>query len=130
MKQQNYVVGKMGEEIAAKHLRQKGYKILEKNWKTKFGELDLIASKNPPDGGQAILVFVEVKLKIGDDFGTPEEMITPRKLQQVQNTAISYLQQNPNIERMHSGYRIDAVCMVLDDNREIVRIHHYENINT
>lgn len=122
MKQQNYEVGKIGEEIAADHLRKKGYKILEKNWKTKFGELDLIASKN------TILVFVEVKLKIGEDFGTPEEMITPRKLQQVQNTAISFLQQNPKIEKTYSGYRIDAVCIVLDSNREVERIDHYESL--
>lgn len=122
MKQQNYQVGKIGEEIAARHLREKGYKILEKNWKTKFGELDLIASKN------TILVFVEVKLKIGEDFGTPEEMITHHKLQQVQNTAISFLQQNPKIEKQHSGYRIDAVCIVLDSNREVERIDHHESL--
>ena len=77
IKQFNRKIGKDGEEIAAKFLLDKGYNILEKNYYTRFGEIDLIASKND------ILVFVEVKLKQTEDFGTPEEMIGFSKLTQV-----------------------------------------------
>lgn len=60
----------MGEEIACRLLKEKGYRIIETNFRTRFGELDIIASKDN------FLVFVEVKLKKGTDFGLPEEMIT------------------------------------------------------
>ena len=68
-KQFNRIKGKDGEEIAVKFLRERGYQILEQNNSTKWGELDIIASKND------ILIFVEVKLKTTEDYGTPEEMI-------------------------------------------------------
>ena len=55
--------------MAAKWLKDRGYKIIDKNNSTKFGELDIIASKND------ILIFVEVKFKQTENFGTPEEMI-------------------------------------------------------
>jgi putative endonuclease len=122
MKQQNFEVGRYGEDIARKYLTQKGYKIITSNFKTKFGEIDLVAVKNK------ILVFVEVKLKIGDDFGTPEEMINQNKIMQVQNTATSFIIQNPEIEKSVEGQRIDAVCIVLDEEKQVKSLNHYENI--
>lgn len=85
MKTQNKETGKLGEDMAAKFLEAKGYKILDRNYSTKFGELDIIALDNN------VLVFVEVKTKTSDQFGSPEEMITPHKLRQIRNTAQSYL---------------------------------------
>lgn len=122
MKQANYEVGKLGEELARKHLISKQYKIITSNFSTKFGEIDIVVSKDN------ILVFVEVKLKIGEDFGSPEEMINYFKLQQVQNTAQTFLQKYPEIDKQHNSYRIDAVCIVLNKNHETERINHYENI--
>jgi len=116
-KQFNRKVGYEGEEIAAKYLIDKGYKILEKNYYTRFGEIDLIASKN--DG----LTFVEVKLKYGDDFGTPEEMIGAPKLFQVQRMAEFYLMDKPDMARKYDSYQIDAICIVKNK-----RINHYENL--
>ena len=117
IKQFNRKIGKDGEEIAAKYLSDKGYKILEKNYYTKFGEIDLIALKN------SVLIFVEVKLKHGDGFGTPEEMIGNSKLSQVQRMAEFYLIDNPGIAKKYDSYRIDAVCIVQGS-----RITHYENL--
>lgn len=122
MKQQNFSKGRTGEDIAADYLQNHNFKILHKNWKTKFGEIDIITAKNN------LLIFIEVKLKVGEDFGTPEEMINSFKLSQVQNTAIAFLQQNPEIEKSYDGYRIDAVCIVLGQNNQILRINHYENL--
>lgn len=122
MKQNNRVVGTVGEEIAAKHLTEKGYKIIERNHRTKFGEIDLIAVyKN-------LLIFVEVKLKVGDQFGAPEEMINPRKVYQVKKTAQMYTLKNPDIAAKFPTFRIDAVCIVLNNDKSIGRITHYENI--
>lgn len=122
MKQQNFETGRLGEEIARRHLIDKNFKIITSNFKTKFGEIDIIASD------RKTLVFVEVKLKIGEDFGTPEEMINNQKLFQIQTTATSFLQNNEDINSNHDSYRIDAVCIVLDANREITRVTHYENV--
>jgi putative endonuclease len=131
MKQFNRKVGKEGEEIATKFLLDKGYKILERNYSTRFGEIDLIASKYKqslasPAGN--VLIFVEVKLKHGDNFGTPEEMIGSSKLFQVQRMAEFYLMDKPQMAKIYKSYSIGAVCIVTDKDGKVERINHYENL--
>ena len=104
--------------MAADLLRKKGYQILDQNNSTKWGELDLIVVKNN------VLIFVEVKLKTTEDYGTPEEMIGKNKLAQVKKTAEMYLLNNPDIAKKFDRYQIDAVCIV----EESERITHYENL--
>lgn len=118
MKQFNRLKGKGGEEMAAKWLIDHSYQIVDKNNSTKFGELDIIATKNN------ILVFVEVKFKQTEDFGTPEEMIGKNKLMQVQRTAEMYLLNNSDIAKTYDRYQIDAICIVEDTGR----ITHHENL--
>lgn len=118
MKQLNKLVGARGEEIAANWLTANGYQLIARNNFTKWGELDLIASKNN------ILVFVEVKLKSTEEFGTPEEMIGPSKLQQIRKAAEMYLLNNPQIASKFERYQINAVCIV----EKTGRITHYENL--
>ena len=117
-KQFNRIKGKEGEEMAAKWLIDHGYQLIDRNNSTKFGELDLIATKND------ILIFVEVKFKQTEDFGTPEEMIGINKLNQVRRTAELYLLTNPDIAKQFDKYQINAVCIV----EETGRISHYENL--
>jgi len=117
-KQFNRIKGKEGEEMAADYLKKQGYQVIDQNNSTKFGELDIIASKND------ILVFVEVKYKQSEDYGTPEEMIGKSKLVQVKRTADLYLLNNPNVAKSFNRYQIDAVCIV----EETERITHYENL--
>jgi len=116
MKKFNREVGRIGEELAAQKLEKSGYIILERNFANKFGEIDIIARDKD------VLVFVEVKTKIGDDFGSPEEMITPGKLQRVRNMATMYL------HGVSAVCRIDVVAIVLDEENEVVRLTHYENV--
>jgi len=115
----NRLKGKEGEEMAAKWLVDYGYQLIDQNNSTKFGELDIIATKNN------ILIFVEVKFKQTEDFGTPEEMIGKNKLMQVQRTAEMYLLNNPDIAKIYDRYQIDAICIVEDTGR----ITHYENLS-
>lgn len=122
MKQQNFEVGRLGENLAAEFLAKRRYKILERNFRTRFGEIDLIAVK------EGKLVFIEVKLKIGEDFGTPEEMIGSGKISQIERTAQSFLILKPEYQDLYGSYQIDAVCIVLDKARRVRRISHYENI--
>ncbi len=116
MKLCNSITGKKGEEIAAELLKNKGYEIVERNWRNKFGEIDIIAKKDE------ILVFVEVKTKIGEVFGLPEEMVGAGKLQKVRNMATVYLKGKDTL------CRIDVVAVVLEDDNSISRINHYENV--
>lgn len=122
MKQKNYEVGKLGERIASEFLVKKGFRILKRNFRTRFGEIDLICAK---DGK---LVFIEVKLKVGEDFGTPEEMIGDDKIVQIERTAQRFLLENQEEERRYESLQIDAVCIVLDTSWQVKRISHYENI--
>ncbi len=121
-KVRNYKTGKEGEEIARKLLVQKGCRVIESNYSNKLGEIDLIMLD------KEVLVFVEVKLKIGDKFGSPEEMISKYKLSQIRRVAETFLVLNPDISKRLVKYRIDAVCIVLNEDKTINRINYYENV--
>jgi putative endonuclease len=118
MKKFNLKTGKMGEEIARKHLEKKGYKILEQNFRTKYAEIDIVARKDKE------LVFVEVRTKRGEIFGLPEETLNQKKLKKLLWNAKSYAA----FKNWRGAYRIDAVCVVLGNDESVERINHYENI--
>lgn len=121
-KKENYNKGKNGEEMAKEFLIKKGFELIEMNYENKIGEIDLIMTDKD------WLVFVEVKLKIGDKFGTPEEMINKRKLAQVRRVAESYLVLENKKVKQFKKYRIDGVCITLNENQTVNKINHYENI--
>ncbi len=110
--------GKIGEELAREFLRKKGYKILEQNYKTKYAEIDLVGLKDK------VMVFVEVRTKRGEVFGSPEETINRQKLWKVLQNAKAYMA----FKKWAGPCRIDAVCIVLDGQDYAKRIDHYENI--
>jgi len=118
----NYKKGKEGEEIAREFLIKKGFNLIKSNYSNKLGEIDLIM--NDKDW----LVFVEVKLKIGDKFGHPEEMINKNKLSRIKRIAEGFLVLEQEIAKKFRKYRIDAVCVVLDENKNMERISYYDNI--
>ncbi len=78
-------IGNKGEDLAVKFLRQKGYLIVEKNFKTKFGEIDIIAKDNNT------IVFVEVKTRTNDYFGYPFEAVDERKRMKLKNLALIFM---------------------------------------
>lgn len=78
-------VGHWGEQLAAACLQKKGYQIIEMNYRTRFGEIDLIASC----GGY--LAFVEVKLRKSDRFAQAREFVTPAKQDRIRTTALCWL---------------------------------------
>ena len=77
--------GKAGEDLAASLLEQQGYRILQRNYRFDRGEIDLIAL----EGGE--LVFIEVKARHNDRFGSPEEAVTPAKEEHLKKAAEGYL---------------------------------------
>lgn len=122
MKTQNFKKGRVGEEIAKKFLLEKGFEIIEQNYSIDMGEIDIIALDNN------WLVFVEVKLKVGDRFGTPEEMISKGKIWQIKRVAEMWLLNNEKMRRKYPQQRIDAVCIVTDTDYNVLSLKYYDNI--
>ena len=110
--------GDFGERVAASHLEAKGYQILERNWSTREGEIDIIASRGPS------LVFVEVRSRRGGSRGTPEESITGRKADHLRAAAAAYAQEHPEAP---PDQRIDAVLIELDAKGRVMRVEQIEN---
>ena len=113
-KTQNKQIGKIGEDLACDLLKNKGYQILERNWGNKWGEIDIIAKdKNT-------IVFVEVKTKVSLIFGNPEEMVSPRKLAQIQKLASFFpLAKNNSL-------RIDVIAVILSPDLTLKSITHHQ----
>jgi putative endonuclease len=124
MAEHNYV-GQLGESLARKFLEEKGYKILEQNYKTRFAEIDLVTSVpgRLASGGEK-LVFVEVRTKVGENFGTPEDTINRQKLWKVLQNAKFY----SAFKGWQGPERIDAICIVLRPDLSVGRLTHHENI--
>ncbi len=115
MKRDNFIKGRQGESEAVRFLEKKGYEIVERNFATRFGEIDVICKKGE------LLVFVEVKAKTGDDFGEPWEMINKRKMIQVKRVAKFWLVREKLGE---VASRIDVIGVWLDSGE----IKHWENV--
>ncbi len=112
-------LGKIGEDLAVEYLRKHGYRILERNFKKRYGELDIIAL----DG--KTLVFVEVKTRIGREFGKPEEAVTPWKLREVIQTAHFYKMLHPELPE---SLRIDVIGIELDFDETLKYFNHIQNV--
>ena len=80
--------GKAGEHAASKYLKKNGYKILERNFRKTYGEIDIIAQK-----GENI-AFVEVKTRKSSSYGTPAEFVTVSKQKKIIKTAYTYIQEH------------------------------------
>ena len=85
----NIHTGKQGEALAAAYLTQAGYRILERNYRCIFGEVDIVAE----EGG--ILAFVEVKSRRSESFGAPQLAVGPRKQRSLSRIALHYLGERP-----------------------------------
>ena len=108
-------LGSKGEEISCEFLRKKGYKIAAQNYRTRYGEIDIIAN----DG--TVLVFAEVKLRTGTVFGRGIEAVTPHKAEKIRKVAMEYIQSNYEAE---PECRFDVIEIVKTDKTEIL---HVEN---
>ncbi len=95
-------VGRRGEEIAADHLQRMGYKILERNYRTRHAEIDLIAKH------RGALVFVEVKSRRSLRFGDPKWSLTPAKRRKISMAALTYLKQQ---DALNCRARFDVVTL-------------------
>ncbi|MDO7905851.1 YraN family protein [Paenibacillus sp. JX-17] len=97
-------VGKTGEQQAALYLEKRGYRILERNWRCRSGELDLIAEADHS------LVMIEVRSRTGSGFGTAAESIDARKINQVRSTAAIYVHQT-GFHNQDRSLRFDVITV-------------------
>ncbi|MFP3854749.1 MAG: YraN family protein [Anaerolineales bacterium] len=111
-------LGQWGEEVAAGHLAATGVEVLERNWRTTEGEIDLIGIK---DGS---FVFVEVKTRKSTSFGPPEGAVDARKQRRIQRSAWRYLE---SINELQADWRIDVIAIEQSSDGQIGRIDHYVN---
>lgn len=112
-------LGKFGEELACRYLKEKGYKIIEQNYHARSGEIDIIAKFND------ILVFIEVKTRTNLTFGQPEEAINYYKQQKLIKTAEYYLLKHHSLDQ---NYRIDFVAIEIDRQTKRAKIRHEESV--
>jgi len=98
----NRAKGARGEDLAASCLKKEGYRIVERNYRCRFGEIDIIAMDKED------VVFVEVKGRESDTFGAPEEAIGPTKQKKISKVALHYMQEKGLGDR---NARFDAVAI-------------------
>ncbi|MBI2011877.1 YraN family protein [Candidatus Daviesbacteria bacterium] len=115
----NLTTGNKGEDLACQFLKEQGYKILERNYRIRGGEIDIVAKDKD------YLVFVEVKARYSHKFGLPIEAITPWKLKALLKSALFYIQK---IKWGDKGYRIDLISIDYTEGDDNPRIDLIKNI--
>lgn len=108
-------IGIFGETLAYNYLLENGYDILERNFRVKVGEIDIIAQKND------IIIFVEVKARSNNNYGFPYESVDFRKQKKIIRTAQNYI----NLKKLNNyQYRFDIIEVFLKLNN---KINHIQN---
>ena len=108
-------LGKLGEDIAVQYLTDKGYEILERNWRNKHKEIDIVAK----DGNE--LVIVEVKTRQTDEYGEPDIAVTKKKQRMLIAAANAYILKNG----LDTETRFDIISIVFKDGEPV--IEHIED---
>ena len=111
-------VGILGEKLAKDFLKKHGYHVWETNYRCPEGEIDIVAKHKDS------LVFIEVRTKKSLEFGSPEESITPIKMERLRTVAAHYQQTHNNLP---PSWRIDVVAVEIDQKGKPLRIELIEN---
>lgn len=113
----NKNTGFKGEEMASVYLQQNGFNVIERNWRFKHWEVDIIASKNDR------LHFFEIKTRTTSKYGKPEESISYKKMKNLKNAAEEYQYKNPHWKYVQ--FDVLAICMY---NNEPVEYFYIEDV--
>jgi putative endonuclease len=116
-------LGSWGEEQAARYLERLGYIILERNYRSPAGEVDLVAAHI--DRGESYLVFVEVKTRTTSRYGYPESAVTRRKWEHLLGAAAHYLDSHPLLD---GNWRVDVIAVLKNPVTGPPQITHFENV--
>ncbi len=110
------IIGKKGEDYCVKMLKKSKYKIITRNFRSKFGEIDIIAKKNDT------VIFIEVKTRDKNSWHHPAEAVDYYKRKKIISTAKYYQM----LSKTQENYRFD-VCCVITDNGKVIEYSHIEN---
>ena len=110
------LLGRRGEDEAADYLRKNGYRILARNLRAKFGEIDVVAQDGPT------LCFVEIKTRSSIRFGFPEEAVDARKRQRLVRLASWYLQSRPSAQPRPVRFDVLAILTGADSTPARIRL--------
>lgn len=113
-------LGAMGEALAVDHLRRLGLRIVQRNWRCRYGELDVIAC----DDAARTVVFVEVKTRTGDGYGGLAHAVTPRKVQRLRRLAGLWLASQ---DGRWAALRIDVIGVRVG-RRRVPELTHLQGI--
>jgi putative endonuclease len=114
------LVGHIGEDAAVTFLRKHSYTILHRNTGGRYGEIDIVAR----DG--KTLVFVEVKTRTSEAYGTPQDAITPHKVNTLKRSVDYFCLLHPNLK--YANLRIDVIAVFLDSDSKVTDIKHFRSI--
>ncbi len=116
----NSKIGKLGEDLASQFLLDNGCKIIDRNFHTRYGEIDLVAQK-----GDEIL-FLEVKTRSSNQYGYPEQAVDAKKISHLLQAAKIYLK----IKHLSSFWRLDIISVELSPDNQIPKISWFKNITS
>lgn len=119
MSRERQDLGQLGEKLACDFLRKNGYQIIDQNYRTRGGEIDIVAKD------REMLVFVEVKTRTSAAFGYPEEAIDERKQHKLAMTAECYLSSHHLYDY---DYRIDAVGIEMERDGRLINLRHEKDV--
>lgn len=114
---QKQILGKYGEDLAAQYLNDRGYEIVDRNWRCSTGEIDLVAFH------RGRYVFVEVKTRNGTGFGHPFEAITSNKVSRMRKLVAQWCIAN---EKAGVNVRLDAIAVLIVGGR--VAVEHLKQV--
>jgi len=114
-------IGRLGENIAAQYLSEKGYTILARNFRTPYGEIDMICHR------EHLLIFIEVKARTSRTFGYPEDSINSSKQAHMRASAEYYIGEHPECS---NDCEFDVISVEITQNGKEQRIMHFENVIT
>ena len=113
MKNKNILLGQKGELAAVQRLTKLGYTILERNFRTKLGEIDIVARE------KGSIVFIEVKTRSSTHYGFPAEAVTAAKRRQIAKAAMMYLSQN---NLFNQPARFDVVSVLYGQSNPVIEV--------
>ncbi|MBW6473055.1 MAG: YraN family protein [Anaerolineaceae bacterium] len=112
-------LARWGEETAQNYLNERGIRIVEKNFRTQSGEIDIIGFENDD------LIFFEVKTRSSIKFGYPEEAVNSKKVEKIEMVANEYLD---NLPSNNLNWRIDTIAIIRNPHTQKYQIKWFKNV--
>jgi putative endonuclease len=119
MRLQTQSVGRQGERLAEQHLLDQGARLLERNYRIDYGEIDLLLEDKDE------LVAVEVKTRDVQDLEQPEEAVSRRQLRRIARAMATYAMEHDLLE---ATWRVDVVLIVIQPNGSVLRMDHLRSV--